>query len=253
MLQSMIQGPVAVTGGANGIGLAVIHALSSAGVATVCLDLAAPAEPAQQSIYLPLDVTDEAAAERAIEEVEAKLGPLAGLVNAAGILGKVHPPERLRLSDWERELRVDLTGTYIVARAAGVRMAQRGAGAIVNVASIAGMSSAPTHAYSAAKAGVINLTQTLARTWGRQGVRVNAVSPGFTRTVALEKGFATGVLDGNKMAKASAMGRLLDPSEIAEAIVWLLGSGSRGVTGINLPVDAGFLAGVTWDAYGLDR
>jgi NAD(P)-dependent dehydrogenase (short-subunit alcohol dehydrogenase family) len=114
------------------------------------------------------------------------------------------------------------------------------------------MTASPAHAYSAAKAGVISLTRTLARAWGRQGVRVNAVSPGFTQTPALAKGLKVGVLDGSRIAEATALGRLLEPSEVADAIVWLLGAGSRGVTGINLPVDGGFLAGATWSAYGAD-
>ncbi len=248
----MTAGPVAVTGAASGIGAAVIRALSATGIATVSFDLRAPAELLVGCHHIDLDVTDEAAVRDAVALAEDRVGPLAGLVNAAGILGKVHPPSRFRLSDWERELNVDLTGTYIVTRAVGELMASRGSGAIVNIASVAGMTSAPTHAYSAAKAGVISLTRSLAMAWGPKGVRVNAVSPGFTRTAALEKGIAVGVLDADRMARAAALGRLLEPEEIADAVLWLLGPGSRGVTGINLPVDAGFLAGVTWSAYGED-
>lgn len=246
----MALGPVAITGAASGIGQAVAEALSAAGTATVCLDLREPDSVLPGGICLSLDVTDEEAVEAAIAIAEEKVGPLAGLVNAAGILGKIHAPENMRLSDWERELRVDLTGTYIPARAVGRRMVERKGGSIVNLASIAGMTSAPTHAYSAAKAGVISLTRSLAMAWGRKGVRVNAVSPGFTRTPALAKGIEAGVLDEARMADPTALGRLLEPSEIADVVCWLLGPSSRGVTGINLPVDAGFLAGATWGAYG---
>ena len=244
---------VAVTGASSGIGEAVAEALGRAGVLTVCLDVKPPDTVPPGGIHITLDVTDESCVETSIASAEAQMGPLSGLVNAAGILGKLHPPERLRLSDWDREIRVDLTGTYITARAVGTRMAARGFGSIVNAASIAGMTSAPTHAYSAAKAGVISLTRSLARAWGRQGVRVNAVSPGFCRTPALIKGIHAGVLDEARMSGITALGRLLEASEVADAIIWLLGSGSRGVTGVNLPVDAGFLAGVTWPAYGVDN
>lgn len=250
-LQDM--GPVAITGASSGIGEAVAHALGAAGVTTICLDREPPRRPAPTAVYRALDVTEEAAVALAIAAAEAEVGPLAGLVNAAGILGKVHAPDRLRLADWERELRVDLTGTWICARAVGSRMAARGGGSIVNVASVAGMTASPAHAYSAAKAGVISLTRTLARAWGRNGVRVNAVSPGFTQTPALAKGIDLSVLDAARIAEATALGRLLHPDEIADVIVWLLGSGSRGVTGINLPVDGGFLAGATWSAYGAER
>jgi NAD(P)-dependent dehydrogenase (short-subunit alcohol dehydrogenase family) len=112
------------------------------------------------------------------------------------------------------------------------------------------MSSGPIHAYTAAKAGVIQITQTLAAEWGRTGVRVNAVSPGFTRTVALEAGIASGALNKQLLESPTAMNRLVEPIEVAQAIAWLLSPLSSGITGINLPVDAGYIVGTTWAAYG---
>lgn len=109
-----------------------------------------------------MDVTSEAAVQSAVLEIESRFGSIAGLVNAAGILGKMHSPERLRMSDWDRELAVDLRGTYLPCRALGPLMAQRGGGSIVNIASIAGMTSAPLHGYAPAKAAVLSLTETLA-------------------------------------------------------------------------------------------
>jgi NAD(P)-dependent dehydrogenase (short-subunit alcohol dehydrogenase family) len=79
---------------------------------------------------------------------------------------------------------------------------------------------------------------------------VNAVSPGFTLTPALEAGLRSGALEEDALTRGTAMGRLVDPIEVGRAIAWLIGPGSSAVTGANLPVDAGFLAGVTWDAYG---
>jgi len=137
-----------------------------------------------------------------------------------------------------------------VARSVGVKMAERRHGAIVNVASVAGMTSGPIHAYTAAKAGVIQITQTLAAEWGRRGIRVNAVSPGFTRTAMLEAGIASGALDKKLLERPTAMNRLVEPIEVAQAIAWLLSPMSSGVTGTNLPVDAGYIAGTTWAAYG---
>jgi NAD(P)-dependent dehydrogenase (short-subunit alcohol dehydrogenase family) len=244
------QGVILVTGAASGIGEAVCIALNNLGVTVIELDLKTPKVAPTAGCSLIVDITDEVAIDEAVAKIEAKYGPISGLVNAAGILGKMHPPERMRLSDWNRELTVDLTGTYVVAKAVGCRMAMQRSGSIVNVASIAGMTSSPAHAYSAAKAGVISLTATLAQAWGRSGVRVNAVSPGFTRTPALCRGLDAGVLDEHLMAGACAFGRLLESDEVAEVILWLLSSGSRGVTGINLPVDGGFLAGMSWHAYG---
>ena len=246
------EGIILVTGGSRGIGAATAILLAQQGRRVVIADVAPEALPGTQTILWPdaLDVASESAVVSGITAIESTHGPMTGLVNAAGIFGKMHAVERVRMDNWDREINIDLRGTFLVARSAGERMAKRRHGAIVNVASVAGMTSGPIHAYTAAKAGVIQLTQTLAAEWGRAGVRVNAVSPGFTRTIALEAGIASGVLDKERLARNTAMNRLVEPIEVAHAIAWLPSPASSGVTGINLPVDAGFIAGCTWDAYG---
>ncbi len=243
---------VLVAGGASGIGAACIPALVAAGLRPIVADLAPIANPPEGAIRWErrFDVADEIEVGAGIEAIESRHGPLYGVVNAAGVLGKMHVAESVKMTNWDREMAIDLRGTFLVCRAVGGRMATRGRGAIVNVASVAGMTSAPAHAYAAAKAGVIQLTSTLAAEWGRRGVRVNAVSPGFTRTPALEAGLAAGALDRGALTRPAALGRLVEAAEVAEAIVWLIGPRSSGVTGVNLPVDAGFLAGATWGAYG---
>ena len=152
----------------------------------------------------------------------------------------MHTVERVRMEQWDREVNIDLRGTFMVARSVGVRMAAappwRDRQCRIDLRHDVG----PIHAYTAAKAGVIQLTQTLAAEWGRVGVRVNAVSPGFTRTVALEAGIASGALNKQRLERYTAMNRLVEPVEVAQAIVWLLRPSSSAVTGINLPVDAGF-------------
>lgn len=245
---------VVVTGGCRGIGAAAARALALAGALPLVVDRdidTGAGHPPEIRIWeASVDISDEAAVDAAVAAIEERFGPVSGLVNAAGILGKMHTPERIRLENWDREMNVDLRGTFLMCRAVGSRMAARRHGAIVNVASIAGMTTAPAHAYAAAKAGVIQLTATLAAEWGRCGVRVNAVSPGFTRTPALEAGFAAGAMNEALLTEQAAMGRLVEPIEVGQAIAWLIGPASSGVTGVNLPVDAGFLAGMTWRAYG---
>jgi len=245
---------VLVTGGLSGIGAAAAAVLAGDGFQPIVADIATKPETMTPAGVLlwpsPLDVSDEAAVDSAIAGIEARHGALAGLVNAAGILGKMHRPERLKMADWDREIAVDLRGTYLMCRAAGARMAGRGAGSIVNVASVVGSAAAPVHGYGPAKAAVINLTQTLAAEWGPRGVRVNAVSPGFTRTPALEAAFRAGALSQEKMQGTAALQRLVEPTEVGRAISWLVGPGSSAVTGVNLPVDAGFLAAVGWQPYG---
>ena len=248
------KGLVLVTGGLSGIGLATQAALHEAGFQAVAVDIATKptsSVPAPAILWpYPLDVSDETAVTREVEAIERQHGPLVGLVNAAGILGKMHRPHRLKLSVWDREMAVDLRGTFIMCREVGTRMVNRRHGSIVNVASIVSLSSAPVHGYGPAKAAVANLTQTLAAEWGPAGVRVNAVSPGFTRTPALEAGIAAGVLSYGQLTQTAALGRLVEPIEVGRAIAWLIGPGSSAITGVNLPVDAGFLAAVPWAAYG---
>ena len=241
-----------VTGGSRGIGAATATLLAEQGKTVVVVDIAPEPLAGPQTMLwpAPFDVASEAAVVGGIADIESRHGPITGLVNAAGVFGKMHPVERVRMENWDREINIDLRGSFLVARSVGERMAKRRHGAIVNVASVAGMTSGPIHAYTAAKAGVIQITQTLAAEWGRAGVRVNAVSPGFTRTVALEAGIASGALNRERLARNAAMNRLVEPIEVAHAIAWLLSPASSGVTGINLPVDAGFIAGLTWDAYG---
>lgn len=250
-------GLVLVTGGLSGIGAAAAAVLAEDGFTVLVADIATGpgSQPPHGARLWPsrFDVSDEAAVETGIAAIEEAHGPLVGLVNAAGILGKMHKPDRLKMVDWDREMAVDLRGTYLMCRAVGSRMAARGAGAIVNVASVVGSLAAPVHGYGPAKAAVINLTQTLAAEWGPAGVRVNAISPGFTRTPALETAFKVGALSEQRLQDASALKRLVEPREVARAVSWLIGPHSSAVTGINMPVDAGFLASIGWQPYGISR
>ena len=161
---------VLVTGGRSGIGAAAAQVLAERGSRPLVIDIA-PGGSASGVIDWPkpVDVADEGAVEDAVAAIEETHGPISGLVNAAGILGRMHAPERLRMSDWDREIAVDLRGTFLMCRAVGPRMASRRAGAIVNIASVVGTSSAPVHGYGPAKAAVINLTIDSGRRMGAGG------------------------------------------------------------------------------------
>ncbi len=147
-------------------------------------------------------------------------------------------------------MRVDQRGTYLGAVVFGTRMAARRRGSIINIASIAGMRSMPLHAYAPAKAAVIAMTECLAAEWGPAQVRVNAVSPGYTRTPALQAAIDKGERDVSLLERSAALGRMVTPEDIARAVAFLAGPDAAAITGVNLPVDCGWLVAGSWQGYG---
>ena len=241
-----------ITGGGSGIGLATARQLRRDGTRVTILDLAGPAQAAAQAIgaeFIALDVTDEAAVEKVAARLEEDDAPDA-LVTCAGVLQRTLPPEALSWPEWDRMIAVHLRGTYACCRSFGARMAARREGAIVTVSSVAGIASGPLHGYGPAKAAIAHLSRTLAAEWGPCKLRVNSVAPGFTMTPALERGLDAGALEADRLAKGAALQRLVAPEEIAEAIVFLSGPRSSAITGVILPVDAGYLVAQGWAVYG---
>jgi NAD(P)-dependent dehydrogenase (short-subunit alcohol dehydrogenase family) len=159
------------------------------------------------------------------------------------------PPAQLPMEVWERTLHVNLTGTWIANRAFGTRMAERGGGSIVNIASIAAIASMPVHAYGTSKAAVVALSRNLAGEWGRAGVRVNVVSPGSTLVPRVEQRIQSGRYAGNP-GEFTALGRMVRPKEVAEAIEFLASDRASAITGVNLVVDAGWDIASTWAQFG---
>lgn len=243
-----------VTGAASGIGLACATAFAAAGGRVVMVDRngeeAARAAAVLSARAYALDVSDEAAVADTVAAIERDVGAVDVLVNCAGILQRTLPPDELSMKEWDRVVAVHLRGTYLMCAGVGSRMAARGHGAIVNIASVSGMRSGPLHAYGPAKAGIINLGLTLAGEWGRKGVRVNTVAPGFTETPALETGFATATLDEATLVESAALGRLVKAEEIAQAVLFLASDMAGAITGVTLPVDAGFMVATPWQAFG---
>ena len=245
---------VVVVGGASGIGAACVRQFAADGARVVVADRnLAAAEQLAASLHctaVMIDVAEEASVNDVAMRIATDVGPVDVLVNSAGVLQRTLPPERLSLKEWDHVARIDLRGTYLCCAAFGSAMAARDGGAIVNIASVAGMRSGPLHSYGPAKAGVISLTECLAAEWGRKGVRVNTVSPGFTLTPALQRGFETRTLDEEKLRDVTALGRLVLPDEVARAVVFLSSDAASGITGANLPVDCGYLVATPWAAYG---
>jgi NAD(P)-dependent dehydrogenase (short-subunit alcohol dehydrogenase family) len=248
-----LSGVAVVTGGASGIGAACAREFAKRGARVALLDRGAAGEAVAREIggrAWVVDVADEAMLEACAAEVERALGPAEILVNSAGVIQVPLPPEELSMAAWDEVVRVDQRGTYVACAVFGKRMAARRRGSIVNIASIAGMRSMPLHAYAPAKAAVIAMTECLAAEWGPAQVRVNAVSPGYTRTPALQAAVDKGERDVSRLAANAALGRLVEPEEIARAVAFLAGPEAAAITGVNLPVDCGWLVAPSWHGYG---
>lgn len=244
----------AVTGGGSGIGEACARALAAKGarIAVIDLNLADAQRVAAEigALAFAADISDADSIEACAEAVEAALGPITVLIASAGIAQPALPPETLKQRTWDKIVAVDLRGAWLTCVAFGGRMARRGKGAIVNIGSVAGSAGTPLHAYGPAKAGVLAMTTNLAVEWGRSGVRVNAVSPSHTLTPFVKDAIESGRRDLAELADNTALGRVITPEEVANAALFLASDEASAITGINLPIDAGWLSVGGWHSYG---
>lgn len=242
-----------VTGGASGIGMACVELLRARGATVVVADVnhkQAIQVAGQAALAWQADVSSIEQIEGLADSLKRNGLDIDLLVNCAGIVQEPLPPHQFEHHRYREVLRIDLDGTYNCCTVFGTAMARRGAGAIVNIASVAGMRSMPLYAYAPAKSAVINLTECLAAEWGRSGVRVNAISPGYTVTAALQGQIDQGLRNPDKLKENSALGVLIKPADIAKAVGFLLSEEAAMITGINLPVDAGWLVSGSWSTFG---
>lgn len=242
-----------VTGGASGIGLATASVLAERGWRVVVGDLdleRCEAARAFGAEAVAFDVSDEGATEQAMTGIEDRFGPITALVANAGLIQAPTRPEDFALADFDRIIAVNLRGVYVSCVAAGRRMVARRAGGIVVTGSVSASRPVPLHAYAPAKAAVVHLAACLAAEWGRAGVRVNAVSPGFVGTPPILAAIQSGQRDPALLRDATAMGRMVEPVEIGRAVAFLLSDDASAITGADLPVDAGWLVGAHQGTYG---
>lgn len=248
-----------VIGGANGIGAATCRLMAARGWRVVVADRdSAAADLLAAEIdghACAVDVTDVAQIKALAAHVDAELGGARALVVSSGAFQPVLAPEDISAEVWNHIVNVNLSGTFHCNTAFGVSMVRRGGGSIVNIASATGMQAAPVLAYASSKAAVINLTTSLACEWGHAGVRVNAVSPGVTLVERILKRWAAGggTRAAGDPARHAALARCVAPEEVAEAVEFLASARASAITGINLPVDAGWVAASGTEMYGGPR
>ena len=231
-----------VTGASGGIGAAIARALHAQGAAVAlsgtrrdALDALA-AELGERAFVCPADLRDATATDALIEAAEQAAGPLAILVNNAGLTRDMLA---LRMSDadWQTVLDVDLSAPFRLARAALRGMLRRRAGRIVNIASIVGATGNAGQAnYAAAKAGLIGMTKALAQEVASRGITVNAVAPGFVTTPMTDK---LSEQQRAKLTEAIPLGRIGSPEDVAAAVVYLASDEAGWVTGATLHVNGG--------------
>jgi len=239
-----------VTGAGRGLGAAVAEALAAAGAVVAVTDIDGDAAAATAAALSArgakarahaLDVTDLTACERLARVLSEQLGLISILINNAGTSGHAALDDPAARSVWDRQLAVNLTGTFNVTRAFAAALRAR-RGAIVNFASITAFNAVTSaYGYMASKAGVKLLTQTLAKELAPDGVRVNAVAPGvinteMTRARRGDPAFMADFLARTPLARSG------EPAEVAAAVLFLVSPMASYITGVTLPVDGGFLA-----------
>lgn len=241
----------AITGGGDGIGRGIAEAFARVGAAVAILDrneaLAATVAASIRTAggraeVFVLDVADEAAVDRTFAELGRRMGRLDVLVNSAGIAIR-KPATEIALAEWQRVITVNVTGSFLCARAAARLMLPRARGSIVNLASIMGLSGGiyPNAAYQTSKGAVVNMTRALALEWARQGIRVNAIAPTWVRTELTKAMLAQPEMRA-QVERATPMGRVAEVPEIVGAALFLASRAASMVTGHILAVDGGFLA-----------
>ncbi len=240
-----------VTGGGSGIGRAAADEFAAHGASVVVSDRDGDAAEAAaagiraaggEAVSVRADVSVDAEVEAMVEFADGAFGGLDYAFNNAGIAGPLATTVDFPEDEWDRVIAVNLKGVWLCMRREIPRMLERGGGAIVNTASIAGLVGGASSAYNASKHGVIGMTKQAAIEYSARGIRINAVCPSIILTPMIDGVFETSPELERKWLEREPIGRFAPPQEVATAVVWLCSPGASYVTGHSLPVDGGWMA-----------
>ena len=249
---------ILVTGASSGIGRATAVRFGRSGDTVVIADINEPGGKAVveeveaaggEAIYREVDVAHDESVSALVEKVEQGIGVPTVLVNCAGLLQNPSRLVDLDMAEHDRIWAVNYRGTFLCCRAFAPGMISAGGGCMINISSTSAVRVFPLLAYSPGKAAIDQLTQILAADLGPEGIRVNAVLPGYVRSEQMQSRIDAGLRDEAKMKEQSALGRMVEPEEIADGIYFLCSDAARAITGTILPIDAGYLASTSYQLY----
>jgi NAD(P)-dependent dehydrogenase (short-subunit alcohol dehydrogenase family) len=242
-----------ITGGSSGIGEATARRLAKDGCAIAVLDMnRTGGEAVAKSLsgrFYECDVSDAKAVDATAARIEKDLGAADVLVTSAGLIPNAESIMDMDMAAHDRMWQVNYNGTVHCCRAFARQMIPLKRGAIVTLGSINSRMPLPIPAYNMGKVAIERLTQLLAVELGRHGIRVNSVGPTYVMTPPLRAKVEAGQRDMNKIMGVHALNRLPEPADIADAIAFLASDQAKSITGILLPIDAGWLAGVSYRTY----
>lgn len=248
-----------VTGAASGMGASHARRFAARGDRVGCWDVAdeALAEAVGEirasggtAEAVIADITNWPAVQAAAADLHEMFGPASVVIANAGTLASGEHVEELAPAAWQRVIDVNLTGTFLTAKAAIPQLREAGGGSLILISSVCGLTaSAGYAAYNASKHGVIGLMRTLAHELSADGITVNAICPGWVRTPMFNKSLDAGLsagADPEDFSRMQLIERLIEPEEVSDAVEWLASVGARMITAVALPVDGGLLERREW-------